>query len=129
MPAHTKSAKCNPEIAVIGIDIGKNVFHLIGVDSCGAIVLKRKLSRSQLESFMTDVATKVRENRLRRIADRRGYRLSKSPRRDPNALDYGLFALLEHRTGGAVNAPLADHFVHSWDLDTVEAYLTNGKRK
>ena len=37
MPAHTKSAKCNSEIAVIGIDFGKNVFHLIGVDSRGAM--------------------------------------------------------------------------------------------
>ena len=55
MPAHTKSAKCNSEIAVIGIDIGKNVFHLIGVDSRGAIVLKRKLSRSQLESFLANL--------------------------------------------------------------------------
>ena len=55
MPAHTKSAKCNSEIAVIGIDIGKNVFHLIGLDSRGAIVLKRKLSRSQLESFVANL--------------------------------------------------------------------------
>jgi transposase len=55
MPAHTKSTKCNSEIAVIGIDIGKNVFHLIGVDSCGVIVLKRKLSRSQLESFLANL--------------------------------------------------------------------------
>jgi hypothetical protein len=78
---------------------------------------------------MSDVATKVRENRLRRVADRQGYRLSKSPRRDPNALDYGLFALIDHLTGGAANPALAGHFVHSWDLDTVEAYLTNGRRK
>jgi hypothetical protein len=32
---------------------------------------------------------KVRENRLRRVAERRGYRLTKSRRRDPEALDYG----------------------------------------
>ena len=49
MPAHTKSAKCDSQIAAIGIDIGKNVFHLIGLDSRGAIVLKCKLSRAQLE--------------------------------------------------------------------------------
>ena len=55
---------------------------------------------------MTDVPTKVRENRLRRVADRRGRRLVKSGRRDPNALDYGLFALIDYETGGAVNPSL-----------------------
>jgi hypothetical protein len=29
MPAHSKTAKPSAGIAVIGIDIGKNVFHLI----------------------------------------------------------------------------------------------------
>ena len=56
MPAHTKSAKSNAQIAVIGIDIGKNVFHLIGLDQRGAIVLKRKLSRGQLENFLANLA-------------------------------------------------------------------------
>ena len=55
MPAHSKAAKPSAQIAVIGIDIGKNVFHLIGVDSRGAIVVKRKLSRSQLESFLANL--------------------------------------------------------------------------
>jgi hypothetical protein len=36
MPAQIKSAKSNASIAVIGIDIGKNVFHLIGLDRRGA---------------------------------------------------------------------------------------------
>ena len=31
---------------------------------------------------------KVREVRLRRTAERQGYKLMKSPRRDPRALDY-----------------------------------------
>ena len=50
MPAHSKTAKPSTQVAVIGIDIGKNVFHLIGLDKRGAIVLKAKLSRSQLEN-------------------------------------------------------------------------------
>ena len=54
MPAHTKSAKSKTQIAVIGIDIGKNVFHLIGLDRRGAIVLKCKLSRSQLENRLAN---------------------------------------------------------------------------
>jgi hypothetical protein len=55
MPAHTKSAKSKTQIAVIGIDIGKNVFHLIGLDRRGAIVLKCKLSRSQLENRLANM--------------------------------------------------------------------------
>ena len=42
-------------IAVIGIDIGKNVFHLIGLDKCGAIVLKAKFSRGQLENRLANL--------------------------------------------------------------------------
>jgi transposase len=56
MPAHTKSAKSNAQIAVIGTDIGKNVFHLIGLDRGGAIVLKSKLARSQLGKFFANLA-------------------------------------------------------------------------
>jgi transposase len=55
MSAHTKSAKSNTQIAVIGIDIGKNVFHLIGLDKRGGIVLQRKLSRAQLENFLANL--------------------------------------------------------------------------
>jgi transposase len=55
MLAHTKSAKCKSLIAVIGIDIGKNVFHLIGLDKRGAIILKSKLSRGQLENFLANL--------------------------------------------------------------------------
>ena len=35
-------------IATLGIDLGKNTFHLVGQDERGAIVLRIKLSRSQL---------------------------------------------------------------------------------
>ena len=34
------SQKSSSAIAVIGIDIGKNVFHLVGQDRRGAIVLR-----------------------------------------------------------------------------------------
>ena len=37
---------------VIGIDIGKNSFHLIGLDPTGAILWKKKFSRLQLMRFM-----------------------------------------------------------------------------
>lgn len=35
-------------ITTIGIDLGKNTFHLIGMDAHGRIVLRRKVSRGQL---------------------------------------------------------------------------------
>jgi hypothetical protein len=38
---------------------------------------------------------KVRENRLRRMADRQGYALRKPRRRDPRALDYGELWLMQ----------------------------------
>jgi hypothetical protein len=34
------SAKCNSEIAVIGIDVGKNSFHIVGLDRRGARALR-----------------------------------------------------------------------------------------
>ena len=39
-----------PAIAVIGIDIGKNSFHVVGLDARGAIVLRQRWSRSQVEA-------------------------------------------------------------------------------
>jgi hypothetical protein len=38
---------------------------------------------------------KVRENRLRRMAERQGYILRKSRRRDPRAIDYGTWYLID----------------------------------
>ncbi len=35
-------------MATIGIDIGKNTFHLVGLDERGAIILRQKLSRGQV---------------------------------------------------------------------------------
>ena len=51
------SQKLNAAIAVIGIDIGKNSFHLVGHDQRGAIVLRQKWSRGQVE---TPLANPVR---------------------------------------------------------------------
>jgi hypothetical protein len=66
---------------------------------------------------------KVTENRLRRAADRQGLRLMKSRSRDPRAMDYGLYALINDRIGGAVNPSLANRWTCSWTLEQVEQYL------
>jgi hypothetical protein len=48
-------------------------------------------------STSTDMSLKTYENRLRREAKRRGLLLVKSPRRDPQAFDYGLYVLVPER--------------------------------
>ena len=47
--------KLNNEVAVIGIDIGKNSFHIVGQDQHGAIVLRQKWSRGQVESRLANL--------------------------------------------------------------------------
>lgn len=64
---------------------------------------------------------KVRENRLRRMAGRQGMRLVKSRRRDPNALDFGCFALVDHQTNG-INFG-AGPFGYDASLNDIETYL------
>ena len=44
------SQQLSTTIAVIGVDIGKNSFHIVGLDQRGAIVLRQKWSRGQVES-------------------------------------------------------------------------------
>jgi hypothetical protein len=52
---HAMSQKLNSAIAVIGIDIGKNSFHVIGQDKCGAIVLRQKWLRGQVEARLANL--------------------------------------------------------------------------
>ena len=47
--AHSSKAAI-PELASIGMDIGKDVFHIIGFDLDGKIVLRRKFKRLSLMS-------------------------------------------------------------------------------
>ena len=42
-------------IAIVGIDIGKNSFHIVGLDQRGAIVLRQKWSRGQVEARFTNM--------------------------------------------------------------------------
>jgi hypothetical protein len=37
-------------IAFAGIDIGKNAFHVVGFDECGAIALREKWSRGEVKA-------------------------------------------------------------------------------
>ena len=44
------SGKHNSVIATIGIDIGKNWFHVVGLDGRGVIALRQECSRGQVEA-------------------------------------------------------------------------------
>ena len=44
---HTHHKSSDP-VATIGLDIGKNTFHLVGLDKRGAIAMRTKVSRNQL---------------------------------------------------------------------------------
>src|SRR6201998_25240 len=48
------SQKLDSAIAVIGIDIGKNSFHVVGQDKRGAIMLRQKWSRGQLATRLAN---------------------------------------------------------------------------
>ena len=64
---------------------------------------------------------KTRETRLRRMAERQGYKLVKSPRRDPRAIDYGRWMIVN--IDGVV-AGAGDDDRPEFSLDDAEAWLT-----
>jgi transposase len=49
------SNKSTAVVATMGIDIGKNSFHVIGLDRRGAIVLRQKWSRGQVEARLANL--------------------------------------------------------------------------
>ncbi|MGR3542528.1 MAG: hypothetical protein ACU0BS_14030 [Hasllibacter sp.] len=71
-----------------------------------------------------DQDDKVRENRLRRVAGRRGLRLERSRRRDAAATGYGGYRLVDTVGGGVVFGDERHEFGAT--LDQIEAALTNG---
>jgi transposase len=42
------------EVTIIGVDLAKNVFQLHGAAADGAVVFRKKLSRSQFQRFMSE---------------------------------------------------------------------------
>jgi hypothetical protein len=64
---------------------------------------------------------KVMENRIRRVAQRRGLKVSKSRRRDPKALDFGGYMLVDIASNSVVlgGSPIA----YSATIQEIDAYL------
>lgn len=63
-----------------------------------------------------------REARLRNTAKRQGLILTKSRRRDPRAVDYGLYFLAVNESPGWRGRPSVNHG-QGMTLDEVETYL------
>src|ERR1700751_6088681 len=53
--AMSRKLETSPAPAVIGIDIGKNSFHIVGQNLRGAIVLRQKWSRGQVEARLANL--------------------------------------------------------------------------
>src|SRR5450631_441706 len=47
------------ELQVIGIDLGKTVFHLVGLNRCGEVVVRKKFSRKQLLHFTANLQVEL----------------------------------------------------------------------
>jgi hypothetical protein len=79
-------------------------------------IVPRMAFRIPTGGTMTD---DVRENRLRRMAQRQGLILRKSRRRDPRAVDFGSYWLIDASTNALV---AGGQFGMS--LDSIEEHLT-----
>jgi hypothetical protein len=85
------------------------------------------LASSYVPGYASSVspAERTREARLRRAADRQGLILQRSRRRDPRALEYGTYQLVDASTKAVVLARDTRRGFGA-DLDAVEKYLTGG---
>ncbi len=59
------SPKLNAAVAVIGIDIGKNSFHVVGLDRHRAIVLRQKRWMRKLSTFLMNQTQQLPASTLR----------------------------------------------------------------
>src|SRR6185437_753120 len=57
VPQSTETATMTYQVSVLGIDLGKNWFHLVGMDHHGNVVLRKRLNRAQLGEFAASTAT------------------------------------------------------------------------
>lgn len=67
---------------------------------------------------------KIRENRLRRMAERQGLKLEKSRRRDVHAWDYGTYQIVDPDRNMLIYSASIQHG-YGLDLDDVEEFLTS----
>src|SRR5262249_38653901 len=119
--------------SVIGVRAGAEVDASPRLDLTSSTPYS--IASSITSGIMTKTEDKVLENKLRRIAARRGLRLEKSRRRDPNALGYGGYMLVDAYNNtvvaGATNheydCTLAD-IEKELSLPSVKAKFPEGRR-
>lgn len=75
-----------------------------------------------MATMAPESSEKVRENRLRAMATRRGLAIQKSRRRDPMAIDFDRWVIVDLFTSKPV-AGTGPGNLPSMTLDDVEAYL------
>lgn len=83
----------------------------------------RKIPTPDEINAMSPTQYKSYEARLRRMASRQDLILRKSPRRDPHALGYGTYMLIDAATNGVVARGLPDGY--GLGLDDIERELRN----
>jgi transposase len=47
------------KLHVLGIDLGKTVFHLVGLDSAGRVVIRKRCSRTQVLVFTANLQVQL----------------------------------------------------------------------
>src|ERR1700736_4338904 len=52
---HAMAEALKNSICFVGIDVGKSSFHIVGLDGGGAIVLRQKWSRGQVEARLVNM--------------------------------------------------------------------------
>ena len=51
------------KIYALGIDLGKTVFHLVGLDASGQVVVRKRCSRTQLLAFTANLQVQLMARR------------------------------------------------------------------
>jgi hypothetical protein len=51
------------DISVVGIDIAKRVFHLVGMDERGKIVMRKRCSRGEVLPLLTNGVSRLQTNK------------------------------------------------------------------
>ena len=96
-------ATAHSKIAVVGIDIGKNSFHIVGLDRRGAIVLRQKWSHGQVDLQLknnTKVPGKPQQEARR------------SDSRDASAYGFARYGHPKLRAAGLTDIELGNHNSH-----------------
>ena len=50
------------ELSVVGIDLAKSVFHLVGMDERGTIIVRKRLARGEVMPFMAQLPRVLRRD-------------------------------------------------------------------